>query len=191
MPIDPARPRPAALDAELTRRGFLVRTAGFSAALALGGCAGEQVDTYRALLPPGETPVALGVREYAVLRAFVNRMVPASASRPGADALAVAARVDRELGFHGERLQRDMRDALRLVEWWPLATRRTRFTQLGPDPQTAEIAGMAGSRWAFRRSAYTGLRSLVLFFHYSQPATWSSVGYDGPWVAQGPAIGST
>ncbi len=96
--------------------------------------------------------------------------------------MGVAARVDRELGLHPERLRSDVADALRLVEWWPLATRLSRFTRLGPEAQDAELAAMAHSRLALRRSAFQWLKFLVMFFHYTQEAAWAGTGYDGPWV---------
>lgn len=170
----------------LTRRGFLLRSAGLGAALALGGlAAGSGCSGYEELLA-GETPRVLEPREYAVLRAVAARMVPGGPGHPGAEALGVAARVDRELDFHGPVLRADVRDALRLVEWWPLPTRFARFTRLPAPLQDAELAALAGSSLAFRRSAFNGLKFLIMFFHYTQDAAWAGTGYDGPWVPRRP-----
>lgn len=180
MQADPSGARLAA--GAFSRRGFLVRSAGLAAALTCGGVAGcGGAGEYRALTG-GELPATLAVREYAILRALAARMVPGSPTHPGASSLHVAARVDRELAFHSERLRRDVADALRLVEWWPLATRFARFTRLAPDAQDAELTAHAASRHAFRRSALQGLKFLVMFFHYSQDEAWIGTGYDGPWV---------
>jgi hypothetical protein len=169
----------------LTRRGFLVRSAGVGAALAFGGLAGAGCSGYEDLLG-GETPQVLAPREYAVLRAVAARMVPGGPGHPGANALHVAARVDRELAFHGAPLREDVRDALRLVEWWPLPTRFARFTRLPEAIQEAELGAFAGSTRAFRRSAFSGLKFLVMFFYYTQDAAWAGTGYDGPWVPRRP-----
>lgn len=128
----------------------------------------------------------LGRREYAVLRAVAARLVPGGPEHPGANELGVPARVDRELAFHPPRLAADVSDALRLVEWWPLATRLSRFTGLEPAEQDALLSGMATSRFALRRTAFQGLKFLVLFFHYTQEPAWAGTGYGGPWVPRVP-----
>jgi hypothetical protein len=185
-PAVPAQRAPHPSLTRLTRRGFLVRSAGFGAALALGGlAAGTGCSGYDDLLG-GEKPTVLAPREYAVLRAVAARMVPGGTGHPGAETLGVAARVDRELAFHGAPLREDVRDALRLVEWWPLPTRFARFTRLPAALQDAELAALAGSSRAFRRSAFSGLKFLVMFFYYTQDAAWAGTGYDGPWVPRRP-----
>ncbi len=180
------RIRPRLLDHPISRRGFLVRSGGFGIALALGGCVGEDDAGYRALLAPDEAPVALPVREYAVLRAAARRIVPEGPQNPSTDALRVAERVDRELDFHSERLRRDVRDALRLIEWEPLLTHFTRFTRLDAEDQDAVLRSMSQSRIAVRRSAFAGIKLLVVFMYYTSEAAWPSIGYDGPWVPRGP-----
>jgi hypothetical protein len=181
----PERDMPANL-AALTRRGFLVRSAGLGAALALGGLAGGTGCSGYDDLLGGETPQVLAPREYAVLRAVAARMAPGGSSHPGAAELGVAARVDRELAFHGSVLRGDVRDALRVVEWWPLPARFARFTRLPGALQDAELAASAASQLAFRRSAFSGLKFLVMFFYYTQDAAWAGTGYDGPWVPRQP-----
>lgn len=178
--------RPSRFDLPISRRGFLARSAGLSAVLALGACAPQRDEVYRDLLRGVPPPTALPEREYAVLRAVARRMVPEVPGAPGADALGAAVRVDRELAFHSSRLQDDVRDALRLTEWWPLATRFARFTRLDPAAQDAELAAMATSRLAVRRSAFQGIKMLLVFFTYTRPETWSRIGYQGPWVPPGP-----
>jgi len=112
--------------------------------------------------------------------------VPGGAGHPGADELAVAARIDRELSFHPARLGSDVRDALRLIEWWPLATRLARFTRLADEQQDQVLWDMAASRFALRRAALQGIKTLVMFFHYTQDPTWPAIGYEGPLVARVP-----
>ena len=177
---------PSRFEFPVSRRGFLVRSAGVSALLALGACAPQRDEVYHQLLQGIPPPSALPMREYAILRAVARRLVPEEPDAPGADSLGVAVRVDQELAFHSPRLQNDLRDALRLTEWWPLATRFARFTRLDPAAQDAELAAMATSRLAVRRSAFQGLKLLVVFFTYTRPETWPLVGYQGPWVPPGP-----
>lgn len=172
-----------------TRRGFLLRTGAAGALIgatgALAGCR-KMLD---AVSPPAVSsapgsylPQTIPVAEYATLLAVARRLVPSGQAHPGADLLGVAARIDRELGFHGATLRNDVRDALRVVEWWPLATRFARFTSSSPEAQDSVLSDMVHSRFALRRSAFGGLKFLVMFFHYTQEAAWVGTGYDGPWV---------
>lgn len=166
----------------ISRRGFLSRSAGAGALLFAVGCVGDGGEDYAALLGPGERPVSLPVREFAVLKAVARRLVPGGAGHPGAEDLGVAARIDRELSFHPARFAVDLRDALRLIEWWPLATRFSRFTRLAGEQQDEVLGEMLTSRFALRRVAAQELKILVTFFHYTQEPTWPAIGYDGPWV---------
>ena len=167
----------------MSRRGFLARSVWLSTALGAGALAcGREEAGYETLVPAGETPAQLPLREYAVLRAVTDRIVPAGDAQPGALALGVPARIDRELAFHSPRLRADVTAALQLVEWWPLATRGSRFTRLGAAGQDAVIADMAASRLAVRRTAFQGLKLLTVFFTYTQEPTWPGIGYEGPWV---------
>ncbi|MCC6640981.1 MAG: gluconate 2-dehydrogenase subunit 3 family protein [Deltaproteobacteria bacterium] len=167
----------------ISRRGFLVRSVWVTAGLGAGALACGRGDArYAALLPAGETPSQIPACEYAVLRAVVDRLVPEATDRPGAIALGVPARIDRELAYHGPRLRDDVIAALRLVEWWPLVTQGSRFTALEPAAQDAVLEAMAASRLAARRTAMQGLKLLTVFFTYTQEPTWAAIGYDGPWV---------
>ncbi len=167
----------------ISRRGFLAGSAWLTAALGAGTLACGRADSsYAALLPAGDTPSQLPLREYAVLRAVVGRLVPAGDTHPGAIDLGVPARIDRELAFHGAKLRDDLTAALQLVEWWPLVTRGTRFTRLDAAAQDDLLADMAGSRLAERRTAFQALKFVTVFFYYTQEPTWAAIGYDGPWV---------
>ena len=170
----------------MTRRGFLVRSAGVSASLTLGACVPSQEASYRELLPSDAAPASLPVREYAVLRAVAERMIPADAANPSANDVGVVPMLDRELGFHGPRLRHDLRDALRLVEWGPLLTHLTRFTELPAEDQDQVLRDMMTSRFQVRRQAFLGLKFIIFFFYYTRPETWKAIGYEGPWVPPGP-----
>ena len=175
-----------ALDHPMSRRGFLARGAGTAALLSVGSLLGCEDAHYRALAGGEYRPRALATREFAVLRAVARRMVPRDGAHPGADELGVPVRIDNELGFHPPRLVEDLGLALRLVEWWPLPTRFTRFTRLSAAEQDVQLTGLAGSHFALPRSAFQGIKFFVMFFHYSKEAAWPARGYDGPFVGRGP-----
>ena len=182
---DPGGPR-LSLDHPISRRGFLARGAGTATLLAVGNLLGCQDEHYRALAGGEYQPGVLATREFAVLRAVARRMVPRDGADPGADELGVAARIDRELGFHPPPIREDFGLALRLVEWWPLPLRFARFTRLFAAEQDAQLSGLASSDFALPRSAFQGIKFFVMLFHYSQEATWSAIGYGGPFVERGP-----
>ncbi len=174
------------LDHPISRRGFLARGAGTAALLSVGNLLGCQDEHYRGLAGGEYRPGVLAEREFAVLRAVARRMVPREGAHPGADELGVPARIDRELGFHPPPLGEELGLALRLVEWWPLPTCFARFTRLSAPEQDAQLSGLAGSSLALPRSAFQGVKFLVMFFYYSQEAAWSAIGYGGPFVERGP-----
>lgn len=176
---------PPALGAHpITRRGFLRRSAAAAVCLAGAGLLQAGCGEEALPLPPGEHPLVLGPADYGVLRALCARLVPGGPNHPGAVDLRVPLRVDRELSFHGERLRSDVRDALRLIEWGALLTRLQRFSRLDARAQDAELEALARSRLAVRRTAFQGVKFLVMFFHYTQDPAWAGIGYDGPWVAR-------
>lgn len=185
LAIQEASPTP--LDDTLSRRRFIARSAGLTAILAFGNFAcGSREEAYRAMLGPEDRPQNLALREYAVLSAAAKRMIPAEAPHPGAERLGVARRIDRELGFHSREFADDVVSALRLIEWSPLVTHLARFTRLDGERQDEVLASMAGSRFAARRTAFQGIKALVMFFHYTQERAWLATSYDGPWVPRVP-----
>jgi len=72
--------------------------------------------------------------------------------------------------------------ALRLVDWGPLLfeLRPARFTSLPPEEQDASLRSWMSSRLQLRRTAFLGLRNLCFLGWYSQPESWSLIGYQGP-----------
>lgn len=183
---DPGGPR-LSLDHPISRRGFLARGAGTATLLAVGNLLGCQDQHYSVLAGGEYQPGVLATREFAILRAVARRMVPRDGAHPGADELGVAARIDRELGFHPPPIGEEFGLALRLAEWWPLPLRFARFSRLSAAEQDAQLSGMAGSSFALPRSAFQGIKFFVMLFYYSQEAAWSAIGYGGPFVERGPA----
>lgn len=173
-----------------SRRGFLVRSAALGALLAAGGAASGcwrgSAARSDALLPDDARAHVLPRRELAVLHAVAGRIVPGGADHPGARELRVAERIDRELTHHPGPLARDLRDALRVLEWGPLFSYAAPFTALEAAEQDASLRVAATSRLGFRRSSFQGVKFLVTFLHYSQEPAWAGIGYDGPWVPRGP-----
>jgi hypothetical protein len=175
------RTRPPLLD----RRGFLAIGAVSAAALAAGSAfmLSGSSPHYRALLPDGAAQGArvLSAKELAILAVLVDRLVPDEEGWVTARAAQTARRLDLELGFHGEKMQSDVKAALLLIEHGGLAHGRLeRFTAAAPDEQDRRIAAMLTSSWQVERQAISALKVMVLFYYYTDPRTWPSIHYAGP-----------
>ena len=158
------------------------------AALAVGGAlllrgGGDQ--HYRGLVP-GATPRVLSPKALGVLAALCARVCPApSEGHPGAAALRVAERVDKELLFHTPKMRADLEAGLLLVEHGGLLHgEATRFTRRGPEAQDAYLARMGVRGTALERQAFSSVKLLALFFYYCDERTWSAMHYEGPLVAR-------
>jgi hypothetical protein len=167
----------------MNRRGFL-KLSGVAALVLAGGSvlamrrAGAR---YRAMLPPGAAPSVLTEKELAVLCAVCDRLLPGGS--PTAREARVAERIDRELAFHGPRLQSDVKLAILLVEhggWTRLSP--TRFTARDPDAQDAWLEHMQNSD-GLMAQAFAGLREIAMFFYYCDERAWPRIHYEGPLVS--------
>jgi len=167
----------------VNRRGFLKVTGG-AALLLAGGSAlfMRRADSrYRRLLPPGAAPSVLTEKELAILCAVCDRLLPGG--EPTAREARVAERIDRELTFHGSKLQADVKHAILLVEhggWAHL--RPTRFTALDDDEKDAHLLKMQEGA-SLERQALAGLREMAMFFYYCDERAWPRLQYPGPLVS--------
>jgi D-cysteine desulfhydrase len=92
----------------------------------------------------------------------------------------VAARVDRYLATMPVEVQREVHGLIALVEHGtPLGLDLHRFTRLDRAAREAYLAGLAG-KGGLLAQVYGGLRDLVMLGYYQQPATFASIGYEGP-----------
>jgi hypothetical protein len=167
----------------MNRRGFLKLTGGAALLLAGGSAltmwrAGAR---YRRLLPPGAAPSVLTEKELAILCAVCDRLLPGGA--PTAREARVAERIDRELTFHGPKLQADVKHAILLVEhggWAHLSP--ARFTARDDEAQDAYLTKMQQGS-SLERQAFSGLRELAMFFYYCDERAWPRIHYPGPLVS--------
>jgi hypothetical protein len=165
----------------VNRRGFL-KLGGATALLVAGGSALTMWRAgvrYQRLLPPGARPQVLSEKELAVVCALCDRIFPDAT--PSARDVRVAERIDRELSFAGARLQRDVKNAIFLVEHGSWARLSSRFTAMEPAAQDAYLERMATAP-GLSRQAFAGLREMAVFFYYVDERTWPSIQYPGPLV---------
>jgi hypothetical protein len=122
----------------------------------------------------------LDKRQFAILVAIAARTVEISDE----DAALVAHRVDELLVVQSPEARRDLKRLLYLFEnalCSALFDHRLRpFSRLSPKEQVAALEAWRDSRLVLRRAGYQALRKLTQAAYYSDPATWSQVGYPGP-----------
>jgi D-cysteine desulfhydrase len=159
----------------LPRRRALVALGAVAAAVGLG----VRLGGYPAL--PGFRGAVLAPWEAHVLRAAAEALLPPA---PDGEAFAaIAANVDRYLLGMPAPTKREIHAMLALVEHaTPLGGRLARFTRLSPDARVSVLERLAAHGGVLAQ-VYGGLRDLVYLAYYQQPASWSSIGYDGPRVA--------
>jgi hypothetical protein len=168
----------------LTRRRLLQLGGVAGGALAVGSALlmrGGGDEHYRALAPQA-VPKILSLKELGVLAAFCERICPPpDATHPGAKALRVAERIDRELSFHPKKMQSDVQAALLVVEHGGvLHGSATRFTRLREAEQDLALERMAVHGNEVERQVMSSLKLLALFFYYCDDRTWKAIHYDGP-----------
>jgi hypothetical protein len=172
---------------DLSRRGFLVRGVTGSAVLGALGCLPGAGGDAAALLGDGVRLLRLPRRPAGVLAAALRRVIPPREGSPSVDEVDLVGRIDRELYFQPDAMVRDLLDALRVLEWWPVLTGRfARFSALEVGAQDRVLEGMARSRFDLVRSSFSGIRMLGLFYYYAAESTWPAIGYDGTWAAPNP-----
>jgi hypothetical protein len=166
-----------------TRRGFLKKGLFGGLLLAFGG--GTWLAFRRSAMV--ELPAGLQVldaRSYAVVRALVERFVPARPGFPPPETLGTAKAVDAILAMVDDSSRAELKQLLLLFENalpnFLFGLRTKPFTQMSPDEQEAVLNEWMTSRLAIRRTGYLALRTLVMGAYYGNPATWSAMGYPGP-----------
>jgi len=170
------------LTAAPTRRGFL-RLAGATAAFsalaqlrvlpAAAACSGA--------LPSGDR--FFDDAETEILTQLMQRMVETGLpDAPQVRDTRAVATVDAVCRGLDPAVSGLLPLALRLVDWGPVLfeLRPARFTGLSPDEQDASLRGWMTSRLQLRRTVFLGLRNLCFLGWYSQPESWSLIGYQGP-----------
>jgi len=165
-----------------SRRGFLGlagATAAFSALAQLrvlpaaAACSGEQAPGGR-FFDDAETEI---------LTQLMQRMVETGLPEaPQVRDTRAVATVDAVCLGLDPAVSSVLPLALLLVEWSPLLfdLRFARFTTLGAAEQDASLRSWTTSRLQIRRTAFLGLRNLCFLGWYSQPESWSLIGYQGP-----------
>ncbi|MEQ1569364.1 MAG: gluconate 2-dehydrogenase subunit 3 family protein [Myxococcota bacterium] len=168
-----------------SRRRLLAFGVGGAAALAAGSAFGWLRLGYS--VPPDDRPIALTVKELAVVRAIVDAVLPQDGDLPAGLALGVHQRIDEEVWAQSDAVRADLKSAIGAVEHLPpLFGFAGRLTRLDPPARLAALDAMARRGPGPIVQAVGALRQLCALFYYGHPAVWPALGYGGPRVAASP-----
>jgi hypothetical protein len=164
----------------VSRRDFLKKSAFGTVLLATAGCAASLSAPGRYPAPPGTLKV-FEPKQYATLQAVLDRLIPPTATHPGASGVGLAWRLDEEFFHWPTTDQRDLKQLLDVFEdftwlsgfWGP-------FTAMAPDRQEAYMRHWMTSWLDLQREGFAALRSVAMVLYYAQDASWEATGYPGP-----------
>lgn len=169
----------------MRRREFLAATSLGPALLALSSL--PLAGFAAADSTPDSGDRVLDDHERELFLAIAERMVETGLPHaPRVRDTGALAAVERALAALDPALVRALRIALALVDWWPalVELRFTRFAALPPEAQDESLEGWRASGSELRRRVFYALRNLAFLGYWSQDATWSLVGYPGPWLGR-------
>ena len=168
-----------------TRRGFLKKTLGGAALLAVAGAVPLALRKTKLR----ETPKALRFftpAEYSIWAAVGDRILAEEkpSGAPSPSQIDVAAKADAFLAPLPENDRKDLKQLLALFDnalFSALQGGPPRpFTQMSPDDQDAHLRRWQTSRLALQRTGYQAMKRLSCALYFSDPRTYASVGYPGP-----------
>jgi len=114
-------------------------------------------------------------------------VLPTQRPFPSMAKAMVVRRADEELSFLGASIQEDLRAALWVTQWAPLAWGHAkRYTKLDLESRRDVLVRMMNSRSETLQAVGTNLKVLVQFFYFGHPSAWSALGYEGPFSRLAP-----
>ena len=166
----------------MNRRTVLRFGLGGAALLAVGGIG----LSLRGGVPraPARPLQALSEREFAVLAAVADCILPGGEGFPSAAELQVAERTDALLAASDPRVVEELGSLLRLMDnalaGLLLGGSPTPFTALSAAEQEALLTSWRDSSLALKKGAFKALRSACLLAYFTNPGSFAAVGYPGP-----------
>ncbi len=164
----------------LSRRGAL--SVGGVAGLLLLGVGAARLRSLGPVQPHGDFLV-IGRTEQRVLEALTSALFPKDGALPGGLDLGVVRDVDEQLWAAQPSLRAEVLSAILLVEYVPpVFGRWGKFTALSNADRAAVFEAMLRSKRDLLAQVAVGLRQILSIIYYAKPATWTVIGYDGPWI---------
>ncbi len=164
-----------------TRRRVIAFGAAGAAALAAGEALRWFAFGYD--LHGDDPPVALSSKELVVVRAIVEALCPPDGDFPSGVALRVPYSIDEEVYSQTPELRSDMKAAIEVIEHAPpLVGVPHRLSALPPDKRAEVFQRLLQKGPDVIVQAGVALKEMTSLYAYGSEATWSAIGYDGPWV---------
>jgi hypothetical protein len=172
----------------LDRRAFL-KIAGYGAAAGLLpiGCGAAPT----ALAPPDDLALeALSPRTYVTFGAAAARLVGPQGGRAIMAGSIQPARTAESWLRTLPGVAPLLQQALLVLEFapFPLLAKLRPFTQLPGEAQDAALLELMGSRFAWKRAVFGGVRGFAMLAYYADPASRSLTGYPGPFGGPGATV---
>lgn len=165
-----------------TRRALLGAGVAGVALVALGGVGLSLQGTV--MRAPARALKVLDAREYSILAAIVEALLPGGEGLADGLALAVPERVDDALATWHPEPAGEFRQVLRLMEnavFGFVFDQRVRpLSALPLERRARALDAWRTSAVPVRRAAFKAVCNLCNFAYWAQPETWPFVGYDGP-----------
>lgn len=164
----------------LSRRRWLKWTLGAGGLLFMGGGG--------LFAARGRAPHVAGLRilsdqEHRTVAALARAILPrGGAFSLGARDVDLARAFDRFLADEPSWNQRDLRNAIFLLEMGPIVFdgRRVTFSHLSEAERLAHFEGWMRSGVLLRRQVAVAFKKFLHVVFYDTPEVWPSIGYDGP-----------
>ena len=112
-----------------------------------------------------------------IFRAVVTTIVPESASLDAKGWRDLEMVVESLLRDRPERLKRQLRLFLRLIQWLPVVRYGRPFTALDSTARTRVLAHLQNDPIQKVRVGFWGLRTIVLAGYYGRPEAAQAIGY--------------
>ncbi len=112
-----------------------------------------------------------------VFRALAGMIVPPAASLDEGQWEELEAIVEDDLSRRPEKLRRQLRLFMRLLQVLPLARYGRRFTALEPERRTRFLMAIENAPVLLLRRGFWGLRTMVYLGYYSRAAAAAEIGY--------------
>lgn len=125
-------------------------------------------------------PFFVGSRDETFL-AFAARVVPGEGpNAPGARSEVIVRAAEQFVQGQETAARAKLGLLLRVFDWGATLRYGARFTRLSAVNQDAYLRAWERSPVQSLRFGFSSLRNLVLLAFYTQPESWSMIGYPGP-----------
>ncbi len=134
------------------------------------------------------SPFFFGSRAKTFL-AIAARVVPSEGpTAPGATSQATVREAEHFVRGQEATVRAKLALLLKVFEWGAVFRYGARFARLSAANQDAYLQAWESSPVQTFRFGFSSLRNLVLLAFYTQPESWSMIGYPGPRLGSASAI---